>query len=122
MPQKLLAEGAGILAKLVAGAVRYFKFGLQRPEEVSVARAEWREEFDVIGRFIEERCTLGDTRRIQASALYNAFTEWRRTEGEKGSMSQTDFGGRLRKRGIERRRPGGQRFYFGIGMKGEEGA
>ena len=42
MPQKLLAEGAGILAKLVAGAVRYFKFGLQRPEEVSVARAEWR--------------------------------------------------------------------------------
>jgi putative DNA primase/helicase len=122
MPQKLLAEGPGILAKLVAGAVRYFKSGLQRPEEVSVARAEWREEFDVIGRFIEERCTLGDTRRIQASALYNAFTEWRRTEGEKGSMSQTDFGGRLRKRGIERRRPGGQRFYFGIGMKGEEGA
>jgi hypothetical protein len=29
-------------------------------------------------------------------------------------------GGRRRKRGIEKRRPGGQRFYFGIGLKGEE--
>jgi putative DNA primase/helicase len=28
MPQKLLTEGAGILAKLVVGAVRYFKSGL----------------------------------------------------------------------------------------------
>ena len=122
MPQKLLAEGAGILAKLVAGAVRYFKSGLQRPEEVAAARAEWRKEFDVIGRFIEERCTLGHTQRAQASALYNAFVDWLRAEGEKGGMSQTDFGGRLRKRGIEKRRPGGQRFYFGIGLKGEEGA
>jgi putative DNA primase/helicase len=119
MPQKLLAEGVGILAKLVAGAVRYFKSGLQRPEEVAAARAEWREEFDVIRRFIEDRCTLGDTQRTQASVLYNAFTEWCRAEGEKCGMSQTDFGGRLRKRGIEKRRPGGQRFYFGIGLKGE---
>ena len=89
------------MAKLVAGAVRYFKSGLQRPEEVVAARAEWREEFDVIGRFIEERCRLGDTQRSQASALYNAFTEWRRAEGEKGGMSQTDFGGRFANAGLK---------------------
>jgi hypothetical protein len=42
----------GILAKLVVGAVRYFKSGLQRPEEAPAARAEWREDFDVVGLFI----------------------------------------------------------------------
>ena len=44
----------------------------------------WREEFDVIGRFIEERCTLtapGVSRRRHSTA--SAFTEWRRAEGEK---------------------------------------
>lgn len=79
---KLLAEAEGILVWAVAGAVQWHRHGLERPDEVREAVETYRSEMDQLGRFIDERCVLGDTLSAYASALYLAYQRWAEASGE----------------------------------------
>jgi putative DNA primase/helicase len=57
--QKLKAEGAGILAWMVRGCLEWQKRGLDMPDEVRQATEEYRENEDILGRFIKERLAFG---------------------------------------------------------------
>ena len=61
LPQKLKAEGEGVLAWLVRGAMRFYAAGQRLPRPVEVAKAvkDYRAEMDVAARFFEERCEFG---------------------------------------------------------------
>jgi putative DNA primase/helicase len=53
LKDKLKAESAGILNRMVAGALRYLAEGLLLPEAVKEATREYQQENDLLGRFLD---------------------------------------------------------------------
>lgn len=119
LKNKLRAEASGILAWVVRGCVAWQKTGLAPPESVRVATQGFRQESDAIGRFLDDRCVRLKGARVQASALYQAFEQWCRGEGEKAE-SQKAFGSVLTEREIERKTINGRQWYFDLGLRAEE--
>lgn len=97
--QFIQEEGAGILRWAVEGCTAYLTEGLTEPEAVRNEIASYREEMDVLGRFIAECCDTGSAEYTATSAeLYSAYEEWRQRNG----MPQWDsgvLGRRLNERG-----------------------
>jgi putative DNA primase/helicase len=88
-------ELPGILAWAVAGCLLWQKHGLEPPQEVLQATADYRHEQDVVAAFIAERCRTGPTEREAAGPLYKAFREWSGERGDDKPMSHALFGRRL---------------------------
>ncbi|MBA3976406.1 MAG: hypothetical protein C0504_19540 [Candidatus Solibacter sp.] len=102
LPAKLAEESEGILAWLVAGALEWYRCGLQRIAEVDQARRAWREKDDQIGRWIEERCEVDEAYRTRASVLFEDYKRWTVDAAEQGQLSRNDFGRRLESRGFSK--------------------
>lgn len=101
--EKLLAELTGILAWAVQGCLEWQVHGLDVPATVLAATENYREEMDVIGDFLEERCALEDGATVTTRELYSAYEEWAKNAGEK-PIARNAFGMRLAERGFERTR------------------
>jgi len=98
---KLREEDPAILAWMIAGCLAWQRVGLTPPESVQRYTAHYFKDQDTVGRFLEERTTLGGS--TSAGALFRAFQEWSNREGE-SKMSGKSFGSRLVARGLERTR------------------
>ncbi|WP_448031531.1 phage/plasmid primase, P4 family [Bradyrhizobium liaoningense] len=79
---KLRAEGAGILNWLLDGLRIWLDKGLQEPEDVVQATAEYRAASDPLGRFLGACVadSLGD--RVQSSVLHQVYEAWCKASGE----------------------------------------
>ena len=97
LPEKLAAEGEGILAWAVEGAVRWCADGLGKPSEVQQVGDAWRTQSDQIGRFITENCIIGEHPTGKARALYSAYRQWAVSAGE-GPVTEAAFGLRMTER------------------------
>tara|TARA_R110000737_G_scaffold249267_3_gene259229 strand:+ start:17 stop:862 length:846 start_codon:yes stop_codon:yes gene_type:complete len=73
---KLKAEAPGILARLVEGCLQWQKHGLNAPEKVTSATAEYRDEMDVLSEYMEDRCVIGKGQRVIKKQLYLDYAEW----------------------------------------------
>lgn len=115
---KFITQATGIVGWAVAGALKYMKSGLPRPEIVEQERARWRESQDVLGEFLQECCVQDEDSMVRASKLYAAYREWIQKQGH-SPLSQTAFGTRLFDRGVNRRRErdGGGRPWFYVGLR-----
>jgi len=82
LPNRLLAELPGILAWAVEGCRLWQAEGLGLPEEVRVATDTYRQEQDVVGQFIEERCVAAPNAQIKFSDLYDDYVTWCQRNGE----------------------------------------
>jgi putative DNA primase/helicase len=91
LPEKLRAEGPGILAWLVRGCLAWQKEGLNPPESVLAATQEYQDSEDTIKTFISEKCIEGAGHTVRAAALYAAYKAWQEGNGEK-AMTATKFG------------------------------
>ena len=112
----LRAEAPGILTWAVEGCLEWQKGGLQHPECVEIATAEYRRESDPFQNFIAECCITEGHCSIGATALFEKFSSWSPDTG----MSQKAFGKRIRSLQhvvIRRDRVGVQ--YDGIGLLAE---
>lgn len=117
---KLKAEASGILAWLVRGCIEWQKKGLDPPQIVIEATAEYRRDEDTLGDFIDECCFLDPESHINASELYTAFREWWKDNISKTKiMSQRKFG-KIMKLKFKREKVGTYR-YYGLGLD-EHGA
>ncbi|NSY12473.1 hypothetical protein G6L14_10650 [Agrobacterium vitis] len=58
LPRKLYEERNGIFRWMVEGAISYLEGGLQEPQEIKAATAEYREESDPIGTFVRHACIV----------------------------------------------------------------
>jgi putative DNA primase/helicase len=119
LPVKLLREAEGILAWAVAGAKEWDESGLNTPPEVEAANDQWRSDMDQIGRFIEEQCTVNESFRVAASALYAAYKRWAETGGEHPMPSKT-FGTKMPDRGFLKKETSRGNVYLGIGLMASE--
>lgn len=118
LDEKLRAEASGILRWAVEGCRRWQGQGLTEPTAVIAATADYRAEMDVLGEFISDRCFLADVVSARAADLYDTYTAWAETMGER-ALSQRRFGTNLRERGLEKRRSNGI-WWAGIGIRATE--
>ena len=81
MLEKLKSEGSGILAWLVRGCLEYQTMGLKPPESVKKATEAYRNDEDLISRFIEEECELGAHFKVKSGELYTAYRTWSQSNG-----------------------------------------
>jgi putative DNA primase/helicase len=113
---KLLAElhGQAILAWLVAGAVDYYRHGLQEAEQVRQATFDYRQHEDVVARFLDE-CTIQITGRTKVKSLREAWVDWAKTAGTPIGRDQ-DFTDQLEAHGVELTTYQGARFASRVGL------
>lgn len=121
LADRLKAELPGILRWAVEGCLAWQAGGLGAPAAVREATQTYRDDQDVIGRFLAERCWTPTDERdrtratIKASLLYGAFKSWAEEQGERAS-TLSSFGEALTRRGFQKERTKGGVFYRGIGV------
>jgi putative DNA primase/helicase len=114
LQDKLRTEASGILAWAVRGAQEWFRDGLGTPPEVRAATAAYREEMDVLGDFLAERCVVSPSEFTRMANLYTAYSNWSTQSGEH-PLSKKAFGSRLDERGFRPRRgTGGTAIRIGL--------
>jgi len=100
VPKELEAEIPGILAWIVAGAVRWYREGLEAPLEISRATKAYRSEQDVLDDFLKECCEEDPSAgNILAKDLYELYKAWAKESGE-DVWSKKFLGRRLADRGF----------------------
>jgi putative DNA primase/helicase len=113
-------ELPGVLAWAVEGCLRWQEDGLQFPDAVRQATAEYRNENDQLGRFIDDCCVVGDFVRCKATPLYTAYRRWADETGE-DPLTLTAFGRRMTERGFRKEKKESANVYVGIGERTQGG-
>jgi len=102
---ELEAELPGILTWAVKGCLEWQERGLEPVEKVKSATEEYRNESDVIERFLEE-CTIRKAGvEVKASELYDEFKRWAEENGEP-IMTKQMFGRRMSEKGFQKEKKG----------------
>ena len=82
---------------------------------MTAAVNEYREEQDIVGRFVNECCVIGPAYFSKASVIYAAFRKWCETSGERSIPTSTAFGKELGKH--YKKRPSNCTLYEGIAVR-----
>ena len=114
---KLHQELPGILKWAVDGCLMWQKEGLEQPQAVKQATAEYRSEMDVISAFIAECCIIGGNVVERAKPLFQAYAKWAK-ENNEYEMKSTKFGIELGKR-FEKYHTRSGWYYRGIALTSE---
>jgi putative DNA primase/helicase len=102
LPLKLEAEWPGILAWAIQGCLEWQRIGLSPPSAVLDATSEYLDDEDAIGRFIKERCEVGDQQDVvEVTALFLAWSSWCSDNREYAGNSKR-FSQNLATRGFQR--------------------
>ena len=111
-----------VLAWIVAGARMYFKEGLGSCTAVDELTQEYRLSEDVIGGWIEERCTVSLEVSNPVKDLWESFSKWAEQEGHGRfvkQMNSSRFGRDLTRRGFPATKTNGLRVRKGIEVERE---
>ena len=115
--EKLSAEIPQILAWMIRGCGLWQRDGLIMPDVFAAATDEYRDEMDVIKRWLDETCEYRGDLRTSSSDLYQNFKNYAKDNTEY-VMSHTQFGRNLQKKMPRaKKRIGGTVWYYGIGLK-----
>lgn len=96
---KLKAEAAGILNRMLRGLERWMRDGLVDAAEVAAATEQFRQDSDPLGRFLEHCTKPVADGRVQTSALYSVFCAWAKAFGE-AEWKPNGFGRAMNERGF----------------------
>lgn len=121
LPRKLIAELPGILNWAIEGYQLWLKERLAEPDCIKAAVAEYREEEDLLGDFLEDRTIAKPDGRVGRQELFDAYRSWCEHQNMKFSKHAKGFYKTLRERptfsGVERK-SNGVRYYEGIAFAG----
>ncbi len=95
--EKLKRESSGILNWLVEGFHIWQAEGLAIPTCVDQATREYRQESDIVGRFLEDNPISYDP--VKSSKLYKLYGSWAEEQGHK-AYSQVRFSQKLHEKGF----------------------
>jgi P4 family phage/plasmid primase-like protien len=123
--EKLLPELPGILNWALEGLKAYRREGLKPPNTVQAATDEYREDMDIVGQWIDERCVRDEKAKEATSVLHSDYKTWAVGEvgfsGEVGyAVSPRTFGRELIARGFKPTKLDGnsKRGVIGLRFKG----
>jgi putative DNA primase/helicase len=94
------AELAGILNWALDGLVAYLSTGLGTAKAVEQARTQYREESDLIGQFLQDRCVMKAGAIVAKDQLYPSYRLWCENGGLT-AMAKISLGKELRARRVE---------------------
>ena len=80
-----------------------------------MATEGYRNDMDVVGEFIAERCVVGPDCHVAASELYSAYRTHCESRGER-AMSNRRFGSQLNERGFDKTRRKSGIVRCGVGL------
>ncbi|MDO9068440.1 MAG: phage/plasmid primase, P4 family, partial [Deltaproteobacteria bacterium] len=117
LPEKLKAEADGILAWEVQGCQFWQQQGLGVPEEVKAATDSYREEMDILGEYLKDRCRQMPEARVSSKDLYESYSTWCQDNGQE-PLGQRAFVSALKEKGFKQCRigHGAVRGWIGIGL------
>ena len=113
---KLRNEASGILNWLLEGTARWMKERLNAPDDILNATDEYREEMDVIGNFLKDKCVLDTDKTIRIRELYKAYSDWC-DDNKEHAVPERLFTLRLKEMGFEQSRTSEARYWSGIGLR-----
>lgn len=120
---KLKSEAAGILNWLIAGLQRFRKEGLMYPDIVEVATKNFKDDSDIVGRFLDERCKLwtkgAAMTKVAGKDLLDAFTEYAQ-ENKEEILGRNTFYQKLEEKGHPGTMVRRVKFFYGIRLMTEE--
>jgi putative DNA primase/helicase len=119
LPAKLLQEKPGILNWAIEGCLRWQEKGLDVPESVKLATAEYQEEEDELGEFIEQQCVIDDNYTVRRSALHTEYLTWAGARGIRMPLTAKKFAKRLKTRQGIGEKKSGVWFWTGLALKAE---
>jgi putative DNA primase/helicase len=99
--EKLLAESPGILNWLLAGVQEWLRIGLREPVAVLEATESYRQEQDLLGQWIGERCVVDPKAVTAFKDLFADYQAWCLELGEQ-PMSARRFATSLEERGFDK--------------------
>jgi len=118
LEENLIDEWPGILRWAIRGAIDWYQSGLSRPAAVTEATAQYFDEQDLLGQWVEDCCDADvDNRSLmeKSAALFASWSAFAKARGEVPG-SQTSFNNQLRQRGY-----GGSEQIKALGTKGFRG-
>lgn len=115
LKDKLLAELPGILNWAIKGCLAWQKSGLATPKVVEDAVAAYRDEMDLLGQWIKERCTITG-HAASAAKLYLNYKAWSEGAGLK-PMSAIALSRKLEERGHKKVHTKAGNFYGKLGVR-----
>ena len=107
-----MQEIEGIFLWCLEGLRMYNEEGLEKPDAVIQATADYKQEMDTISKFLDECTVPSFAGSVKAKDLYNVYTKWCDDNGEY-KLTNTKFGQEIQKR-FERKRNNSGYFYSGI--------
>ncbi|WP_082505763.1 phage/plasmid primase, P4 family [Deinococcus sp. Leaf326] len=114
--KRLKPEIEGILAWAVEGALEWNQDGLSEPQTIREATKHYRDEMDLIGQFIEDRCIIDAAAREEVGTLYSFYRSWAEQNGctpVKQQALSRDF----TRRGYEEQKSNGKRYRVGLRLR-----
>ncbi|MER1998394.1 MAG: phage/plasmid primase, P4 family, partial [Lysinibacillus sp.] len=82
LPEKLSLEMPGILNWAIEGCLKWQADGLKEPMAVKKATGDYKEDMDILGPFLYERCHISPSQKILAKELYEVYSNWCYANGE----------------------------------------
>jgi putative DNA primase/helicase len=120
LSDKLLQERDGILAWAVEGCLLWQQHGLEPPALVVSATAEYFDEEDAIGDFLEEEIQRYPQAKAGVAEVFQRWQEWAGKRGEYVGTSRW-LAQQLTNRGFDRTRlSGGAKGLAGLSLKPKE--
>jgi putative DNA primase/helicase len=114
--RKLEGELPGILNWALSGCLEWQRGGLNPPAIVTAAVNQYREESDILGRFIAECCEVRQLAQVKSSSLFKRYQEFCEQGGERWVPAK-DFPAELQRRGFEWKRTKTGGMYYGIEVR-----
>lgn len=111
LPEKLSLEMPGILNWALEGCLKWQQSGLVEPKIVKQATGDYKEDMDILGPFLFERCFVGKTQMITAKELYEVYSNWCFQNGE-FALKNRAFYRALETKGFKKERGSGNKFYI----------
>lgn len=115
LPYRLRSELPGILAWAVRGCLSWQDKGLNPPQSVLDAVAQYRESQDIVGDFLKQMTEQGEHQWIKKADMYAAYKSWALDNGLH-PMSAKKFHPELDSRGFKTGETHGVAMYRGIGL------
>ena len=109
-----------ILQWLFDGCADYIKNGLAAPECVVEATKNYRKLHDRVGNFIEDRCDIGNDKKILRGSLYSAYSQWCvKPDNRYKPMGSTTFYNEIAMRGYPIKHRNDGTYVMGLDLKEE---
>ncbi|MEV0608095.1 phage/plasmid primase, P4 family [Polymorphospora rubra] len=117
-------HGPALLSWIAAGAAQYHASGLQEPDSVKAATAEYAADQDSVAKFVDECCRVGGGKQVttKTAKVRDAYEAFCYAEGET-PVSAKALGTALEKRfGVLRLRTNATRLYGNLALLADENA